>query len=440
VLARVSQGVRLINTGANTAATLLEALGRPWVLEGGGAVPFPFAFHNGVFVPVIFILGSTGAMPFLTVFLLLMLASDRGSGLLRGAVLTLILASLALSAEHLFVFLALGLALAIGIGFFSRRNVKPEDGRTFVVFWGGVLVASALLAAFQGGFLTEAVRQTLSAVPGPGAGSTYNVHPFEPRWPPALPSAHFAELSLLDAGQAVALLAELGPVLLLAPIVTWLSWRHARRGRAMRAALGLAALLAFTFALLVRYGVDRSSTRLPGTALWLWLILGIPAVWIRGRGRGRSGATLAGLAGVASLAGVVILAIQLTAIPRPQFTHFIDDVDTRMTARYWNALPEGAQVLDRLPYRSVTIFGRPSRSFSGIYDSLPEWRGLVAEPVADRVAAAGYGFVYVDPDWWHSMAPSVRESYRLPCVRLVKDLSLDNIEFRRLYDVRECGG
>ena len=92
----VSQSVNLINTGLDTAPTLTQALHSSWVIEGGGPVAFPFAFHNGIFVPVFFNLGSTGALPFMTVFLLLLLL-PRGRFSIAGLIIwSLLFATLAL--------------------------------------------------------------------------------------------------------------------------------------------------------------------------------------------------------------------------------------------------------------------------------------------------------------------------------------------------------
>ena len=70
----------------------------------------PFAFHNGIFVPAFFTLGSTGAMPFMTILLLLLLL-PRGRFSTAGLIIwSLIFATLALSAEHLFVVIWVGIA------------------------------------------------------------------------------------------------------------------------------------------------------------------------------------------------------------------------------------------------------------------------------------------------------------------------------------------
>lgn len=438
LLAELGRHVELINSGANTASTLAEALGRPWTLEGGGLVPFPFAFHNGIFVPLVFNLGSTGAMPYFTVLLLLLVARKIQSGWLSAAVMTLILASLALSAEHLFALLWLGLAgMVLWKALASGRSVGVP--RPPVGWWIGVLGASALLAIVQGGFLTVAAQRAWETIAGAPPSTASNYYAFALRWPPALASAHFAELSLTDGWQRLALLAELGPAVVLAPLVTVFAWRQARAGRWLSAGLGIAAALSFLAAWFVRYGVDRSMTRLPATSLWLWLALGLPWLWRARPDRSMGGtAAVAGFVSVVALGGVTIGAIELTSIPTPQYTYYLEAMDAEMSARYWDRLPRQAQVLDRVASRSVTLFGRPSESFSGIYDPLPEWWELVANPASEVVARAGYSFVYFDQRWWGDLDPSIRLTYKNPCALLVDEIVLKNVQFRRLYDVRGC--
>jgi hypothetical protein len=75
-LAWLSAAVQMENTGLDTAASLAVALHRPWIIEGG-AISFPFAFHDGIFVPVTFVLGSTGALPYMTILLLLLILPLR---------------------------------------------------------------------------------------------------------------------------------------------------------------------------------------------------------------------------------------------------------------------------------------------------------------------------------------------------------------------------
>ncbi len=441
VLNRIDQSVELINTGADTASSLVHALTQPWVLEGGGAMSIPFAFHSGIFVPVVFVLGSTGAMPFLTILLLLILGEGIRQEVISCVIVAVVFTSLALSAEHLFVFLWLALALIVMFLVVNRVRRKKAVEKRRILFWVGILLISGVLAAVQGGFITEVLRSVSKSFIGLDAGINYNYHGFELRWPPAMPSAHFADLSLLKLPQLIVMLAELGPALILIIFASYDAWNQSQKGRFLRAGISVSATLGLFFVLIAKYGVDRSSTRIPATSLWIWLLLGLPYVWIfykKARPGVRSILVMA--MGILSLGGVVTLSIQLTTIPKAQYSYYIDEVDAHMSARFWDMLSEDAQVLDRIAYRGVTVFGRPSRSFSGIYDSLPEYRALVINPNVGSVVKAGYSYVYIDEEWWARMDDEVKASYSSPCVSVLKDLSFNNVTFRRLYDVSACSG
>ena len=440
----VSQGVQLSNTGADTAANLKEALSHPWIIEGGGAVPFPFAFHNGVFIPQSFSLGSTGALPALTLLLLLLLARPypnlRNPGGL--AVVILILANLALSAEHLFTFLWVALALTGAAAILLARRRHLPTPREQVWGWAVILVAGALLSAFQGGFITETIRSLLLSLQGK-APVTSNVYGFAFRWPPAIVSAHMGALSPFNLSQLVALLAEAGPALLAAPLASRWAWRAARRGDWLAGGMGLAALLMIGFTLFIEYGVDRSSTRFAGSSLWIWLVLAFPLLWwAYRRARPAGKAWLGILYGATLCSGLVIFAIQLTAASQPIPAYYIDSVfDLPMARKYWNQLEPTSQVLDSVPSRAVTIFGRISKANSSIYVSLPEWYTLIEQPAVPEAAAAGFSYIYMDQTWWNSLNPELRQTYRQPCVKLVDQVEEPGgIHFRRLYDIRDCKG
>ena len=439
LLDRIDQSVELINTGADTASSLTLALTSPWVLEGGGAMLIPFAFHSGIFVPVVFVLGSTGAMPFLTIFLLLILCQGIRVDVISCVVVAMVIASLALSAEHLFAFLWLALALIVMVLVVNRARRTKTLEKQRIHFWVGILLISGVLAAVQGGFITEVFRSMSNSFLGLDVGVNYNYHGFELRWPPGLPSAHFAELSLLNLPQLIVMLAELGPAIILIIFSTYDARRRFQKGRLLRVAIGVSAVIGFFFAFFVRYGVDRSSTRIPATSLWIWLLLGLPYAWvIYYKARPVARLILVMAMGILSIGGVVILNSQLATITKVQYSYYIDEIDTHMGSRFWDKLPEDAQILDHIAWRGVTVFGRPSRSFSGIYDPFPEWLTLTEKPNVGSVVKAGYDYVYMDGEWWARMDNEVKESYFSPCVEVLKDLSFNNVTFRRLYDVSAC--
>ncbi|MDF1499274.1 MAG: hypothetical protein P1P76_02250 [Anaerolineales bacterium] len=439
LLERISAQIVMINTGANTASTLIEALGSTWVLEGAAGIAFPFAFHNGIFMPAHFILGSTGAMPFFTVMLILVMVPKIRLKVPAGIILTLITASLALSAENIFVFFWLGIAASLLLFVISDRGGEPLNHRGSRKLWVWVLLSSAFLAVIQGGFITEFIRTALLGITGTAGSVTANYHGFSLRFPPALPNAHVEALQVSNISHLIVLLFELGPVLILVPLVFSQTQRWILGGKIERAGLSAAALLGFVFPLFVQYGVDRSSTRLAGTSMWLWLVLGLPlfSMWLKKRRELTRTVSVLGL-GLAAISGIIIFSLEMTVIHKPQFTYFVDHIDARVSSRYWDRLPEGSQVLDRIPYRSVTLFGRPAHAFSGIYSPLPFWRSLVSAPYIQDVIEADFQYVYMDSDWWSDIEPAMRESYKADCVKLIDEISYKNVEFRRLYDLRAC--
>ena len=442
VLARMSNDIHLINTGADTSSSFISALSRPWLIEGGGPYPFPFAFHNSIFIPVIFSLGSSGAMPFMTLALLLLLTRQRRFSTAGTLMVSLAFATLALTAEHVFAFLWAGVAICGIISILRNRAQRKSISRQVLVQWGVVLFLSGVLSLVQGGFITETARQVLLRLQGVAPAITrsdYNYFSFGLRWPPVLVSGHFGDLSLLNPSHLLLLIFEIGPVLLLAPAVTTYSLRRMRRGDWLEGGLGIAALLSFLLVLFLRYGIERSTARLSNASLWIWALLGFPLVWQTLRRTPALSRLFlqAGLA-ITVFAGLVIFAVQLTSIPAPQLTYFVNSNDATLSKSYWDRLPKGAQVFDPIPYRAVTLFGRPARANLDIYESLPEWLALLASPDPGAIARAGYAFVYVDNEWWWRLQPEQRAAFKQPCVQVYARYRLDDVHFRWLLDVRGC--
>ena len=439
LLNRISGSITLINTGADTAGDLIKALTGPWIIEGGGPLPFPFAYHNGIFVPAFFILGSSGCFPFVVILLMLLLTTRAVVSPAAAVVMGVIFATLALSAEHMFIPLWGGLALALLI-YLARNRLRPSGlFRARFWQWAGVLGLGGLLAAFQGGYLTEAGRSLFSNLQGAAAPQSNNFYLFTVRWPPALPSAHFGDLSILNPRQLAALLAELGPVLLLAPLVAWFTWRCIRRDDWLKAGLGFASLVSFIFPIFFQYGIDRQSNRLTASALWIWLLLGFPLLALAYR-RGRLALrVLLGMGyTITAFGGIVILAVMMIAIPAPQNSYFISTEDMVMTRRYWDRLEPGAQVLDNFPERAVTIFGRASRARPHIYDAFPDYQALAANPDPVAAAQAGYSYIYMTNQWWSGLTLDQKSAFDNPCVHMIVTGEKDFDRLRWLFDIRGC--
>ena len=444
VLSWVNSGIQMALSGRDSGSTLIAALIHPYVVEGAGQMPFAFAYQNGDFEPLFFNLGASGTLPFLTVLLLLLLSGEIPSLKRPGAlaVQTLIFASLALSGEHIFaawwgaILIVLLASAFLGAG--KRRWMGV--GRDEWLGWLIILGASALLSLVQGGYITEAARSLLAARQGGIAAQTTNVYGFALRWPPAVFNGHFGALSLFDGRQLLGIVLELGPSLLLAPLASVWAWKAARRGLRWQASLGLAAVLSFVVSLFIQYGVERNSTRFFEASLWIWLVLAFPVLAYSFKSFRPLGKALAGAAyGITVFGGIMIFAIELTSIPAPRLADFLNPLDLAFTRSYWNALTPGAQVLDSVPVRAVTVFGRVSTAGADQYTTLPEWRALVADPRPQKVRASGYSYIYLDSNWWNSMKPAQQQALQQPCVSLVKEIkAADSDDFRRLLEVKAC--
>jgi hypothetical protein len=430
----ISRYVNLEGSGWDTAPRLLEALHRNWAFEGGGPQPLPFAFHNGIFVPANFVLGSTGALPFVIILLLLLLLPARRFKPAGLVIWSLAFASLALAAEHWFALLWLGIALSLAVTAIRQRKISPGLRQ-----WGIVLLLSAVLSLIQGGFITETARGLVARLLNL-PGQSYNAFGFSLRWPPGLPSAHLGTLSILDPGQLIALLAELGPALLLIVVMALRLPHQLQRQRWIWSGLAMSAIISLTFPLFFQYGVDRSITRFPATALWTALLLVFPLLWRSFPRWGwlpRLGLGVGYLSMVT--AGIVILVTQLYSVPAEQYSYFIDELDARASDKYWNLFPTEAQIIDRVPERSVALFGRVTRASSGIYAPLPEWETAIANPDPASLLEAGYGWAYFDKLWWNSLSLEQQLRFKQPCVDVLGEWrSSDELDYRVLMDLRAC--
>ena len=435
----VSQSVNLVGTGLDTAPTLAEALHKTWLIEGGGAASFPFAFHNGIFIPVFFNLGSTGAMPFMTVLLLLLLFPRRRFSPVGLIIWSLLFSTLALSAEHLFVVIWIGITLAASIAILFHKKLFKSFPKDILLQWFIILSLSALLSVVQGGFITESFRNFIASVLG-AASTSYNARGFSIRWPPGLLSAQFGSLSILNPGQLVALLAELGLALLLVPVIFTRFIKELHHKDWFSPGLSISVVLSLVFPLFFQYEVDRSITRMPATALWTSIVLGFPILWMAFphlKTIFRLSLALGYM--LIILGGLVIFRSQLAAIPYQELSYYLGDIDAGYSVDYWDKLPEGSQVLDRIPERSVTIFGNISRTNSGIYNPLPDWEALISNPIPTQIANAGYDYVYMDRVWWDSLTPTQQKKFQQQCIDIIDERKQnEGADYRLLITVTAC--
>ncbi len=440
LLNSMSANLHMDISGMTAGGNLVTALTNYWPMDGGGPLPFPFAFVSGILEPLNMQLGATGAMWEMTILLLLIIWGARKTWLLSSLTISLVLASLALSAENVFVLLAAGMGIMLTISLI-RNHLRHHPGNpNLLKTWGAPLAVSLVLALLQGGYITGGVFSLLSHL----TGRSYPVvetdfQGFSLRWPPAIPSGHLGPLSLTDPGQVVILLVEAGPALILFPLVMiyWLKRRSETRHLPQSLAAG--AIISLLFPAFFKYGLDFDITRLVGASLWLSYVLAFPVLWlwlVRARYGFRMAAGVG--YGIAILAGLVTLSIEMVAIPIPQTTYYIEYHEGDFARTYWNRLETNAQVLDSMPERAVMLFGRPSFAATDVYQRSESWKELVSRPDPSSAAAAGYAYVYMNESWWQSIAPDIQAAYQQPCAQLVEAMDMPGGQFRRLYNIQAC--
>jgi hypothetical protein len=410
-------------------------LSSSWAIDGGPPVAPPFAFVNGILQPLVLSL-QTGpvSMGLMALALLLILFPAR-SRRWAWVVFVALLAFWALAAEAGFALFGLGTASACIVLLIWRRrgaSLRP------VLALLAVVVLAAVLAAAQGGTLTEAARRLLPWDTAGWTGSTLGG--FSLRDAPAIVSSHLGELRLSNPGEVVIGLAELGAPLLFAPLAAWVLARSTRRSRAFILAFGISTFIGFVLPIFVRYEVDRDITRLTSYSLIGWVLLAVIPLqhaWSRGGSLVRWAIALTTVAVI--LPGVIVAGSLLTAVHRAVVTEGFTPADTSMARQVWDRLAPGALVVDSSSWRAVAVTGRLTRSAQDSSTLLPEWENLVREAAVGRLVAAGFDYAYVDRTWWDNMDEAGRRSFKDPCVQEVAAVHDNGANGDRwLFDLRAC--
>lgn len=438
-LTNISAQITLIGSAAASAPNLSEALLSSWKIDGAGPIPFPFAFYTGINQP--YVMGYTGISgSAILVMLLILLTANRWRHWSAAVVSSVLIASLALTNEIAFLLLGFGFAIVILTWMIVHRSYKlPRD----LCVWIGILSGAVLAAIVQGGMLTEIVHSRFIS-----GGSEASYFDTSPRlvWPPAIVSAHLGSLSILNPYQLFAALVEIGPVILITPLVLTWAWKSFRLGKWYEAALS-----ATTFGSLIALFIEfkgplfTATPRLMGGWFLVCIIYSVPLVWVWARKRSEAAKIAAVSIGmVTALSGLVLFSVQLAAIQKPVYATFITPMDAKMTEEFWNKLEPGALVFDPVVYRGPTVFGLPTDSSPSWYTKSQEWKSLADAPDPFKLQAAGFDYMYFDSDFWNNLTPAEQGLFSAACVKQIaqvdgihseKDFTKD---FRRLLSIRNC--
>jgi hypothetical protein len=438
VLNNMSEELTLIGSGRVTADNLFDALSRSWQVAGSGPIPFPFAFANGINTPALMTHNGYGVLPNIILLLLLLLAGRQRSWL-AGIPLVILLSSLALANEVDFAILYLGIILIAILWMVQNKSVRPPRSAWF---WMVVVFLAGIVAMIQGGMATEIIYERL--FPSASQSDSY----FEVGFslvPPAVISSHLGKLSIFNPIQLLAALFEIGPMILSLPLILIWGYKALREEEWFPAAVAASAIPSL-LSIFVEYSGNAgitATTRLLSNLFFVCSVYAVPLtwIWLQGKAEWKHGVAYT-LAAMAMLGGMILLAIELIAIPRPVYGEFVSDMDARFYEEYWDRLsPPSAWVFDPSTSRAPTLFGRQANSTIHWGVQQPEFLTLVENPDPYDLNAAGYSYIYADKEYWKGHAVQLEQ----PCVKVLKTVEGAKLshgelipDFRQLADVSGC--
>jgi hypothetical protein len=249
----------------------------------------------------------------------------------------------------------------------------------------------------------------------------------------------------LNPFQLLAALFEVGPLVLALPLALLWGYKSLREENWFQAAL-IASAIPSLLSVFIEYSGNAgitATTRLLSNLFFVCKIFAVPLFWswLQNQAEWKHH-VVHGFGLVTILAGFVLFAIQLIAIPHPVYTEFLTDMDARFYEKYWDRLtPSSAWILDVNSSRAPTIFGRQANSLVNWGANKPEYGELLGNPDPYRLNAAGYSYIYADKEYWKLYSLQLDQ----PCVKImetiegVKFLHNGSVpDFRRLADISQC--
>jgi hypothetical protein len=436
----LGRSVQLIGSGAGSGATLGEALTNTWAVEGAGPVGFPFAFANGIYpAGVVQMLTANGLTGFVLIFILLLTFNRwrSGSGAAPGAILSAVLISIwgLLGEAELPVFAA-GWGIVALVWVISRRSIRlPSSLRA----WLGIAAAGCAIGVLEGGAWTDILFKLLYRLGGQGqVAASYQTIGFQ-LGPPAVVSSHLGVLPVLNPAALLVGLLELGPVLLVFPLLIIWGIKAFRLQRWYEAAAAAAAVFSLLM-LCVQFSGSTGVRNTPRLYVFMPLLaaFAVPLFWIWAERRVQTVKILVAVMGLVLVSGGAVMAgIELIAVQRPVYSYFLTPLDARMARAHWNRLAPGALVFDPVPYRAPAVLGRATDSNFTWYQSKPAWEALYQAPDPARLAAAGYRYAYLDNQYLDQIGPDFQAAFSR-CASVIDEVAGSDGSFRRLLDLQNC--
>ena len=438
IIDRMSDHLRMLGAYANFSG-LSEALVSGFPVETGARWDIPFAYANGINGVSVWGYHSGHTAFTMVIMGVLFLAHNRQRKWQGAAVTVILLAGLALVSEVAFTTLAVGLVLIALIYAIQHKSLRLPAS---LWNWFWVVAAAGVLSLFQGGVITGVVVSKMSEIFNPAqATASYFTGGFSLLWPPAVLSSHLGFMEITDPYQLLAILFEVGPTILLLPLVAVWAVKTYKWRRWYESAIFLYAFLSCLL-FFVRYDGSAGPTALTRAQNFTGLTItwAVPLLWLWGRKRTETKRVfIAILLVVTVFGGLMGFSVELTAAREPLISTFMGDLDARMMDAYWDKLPEDALIFDPSPSRAPTIFARYTNSHLTWYIQKPDWQKLRAAPEPYALRRAGFDYVYIDGTYWSGLSQIDQEIFMDDCMILVAAQKAKHGEdFRQLWNIDGC--
>jgi hypothetical protein len=435
---KVSDRLVLIGSAAKSAPNLIELMQSAWLNGATPPLPFLAAFSSGVDQPFIMEYNGFSVSHVLITLLLLILGNSVRRKRIWILLMAILFAALALANEVAFMLIILGgVLLVLPCLLINRRKNVFYMFSPFLV----AILSAGLVSIFQGGVITDIVSGMFRGQ----TGQNESVIQIEfTLISPALLSQHLGSLSFFHPLEWMAVFAETGFLIVFIPFVLAWGWNAAKQERWLEAAVSGSILISLG-SVFVRYvgsAGETATTRIFDHGLQVVKVFAIPILWMWMANKKdiiKEVVLTASL--MTCLSGFVLLGVGISAMQKPVYSDFLEPLDAKFQAKYWDKLESDAFIFDPKTSRPPTLFGRYTNSSAlWWYSSTDEWKALSERPDPYQVRAAGYSYMYFHRFYWEKH----RKWLDMSCMRTVEQMNdiltgTDEItDFRRLVDISSC--
>jgi hypothetical protein len=422
---------------------LSEALRLGIAMGDGPPAPLGYAFMNGIGWPTVMAVHAGPSTLSLVIMLLVWLTASRLRKPVSILIMTILFSFWALVWESSYGLVLLA-GVLVAVYWLITGRKKLDDNFKWTIL---ALILSSPFALLQGGTTTEIFWRFVQGGSSSVAviGESPTLAGFALQWPPVIFSSQLDAMSIFSPLELLVAIFELGPVVLVAPLITWWSWKRFREGDWLLGIFVLSAWIGFAFPIFIRYEYNRDIVRFTKHAIIIWtIVVTIMLFYQTARLRKEWQYLIAAILVLTVFGGFVVFGSMFTAAGQAVLSeNVINGLDSRVSRDTWDQLSPGSEIFDPHIWRATSLTGRLTHVVSGPmsydYELSQEWWDLRNNPTVGGMLADGYQYVYIDQGWWAGLTEEAREDLSQPCVDIITELvDEERDQFRRLISLENC--